>query len=383
MDRAPVSLAEIEARVRRLRDSLLEESEERLACGETLRDVWPGAPDNPSPALAQGYRDALARNDLGVVDGLMASAAVQALLPDDGERTQKLFRHTLLRALTELCDAVGELREGRFPPLGPSAPQPASLTLAPIAATASPSVTRDIAHRGPQRLFACWDKFADDMEADGNWRKHTRYQADGTKRLWLEVIGDLELADASRDPVEEFLRLLRRLPADYARAKRWRGMKLVEIADAADAAKVKNRLSLMTQARHLTVLSSYWVWLVTNTKTVESRGTFGRAMSLPLALSVAVATMHEQKIHTSCIEAAVSAAVQHSGWSPHDRRFLGRIWEDGLQRRVVAHLPFWADERIADFMDDCAVTAIEYSTSGTDWHDVDLCESWEELVDFG
>ena len=47
-------------------------------------------------------------------------------------------------------------------------------------------------------------------------------------------------------------------------------MKPLRIADAADSAKVQRRLSLKTQARHLTALSSYWVWMVDNRLVAKS-----------------------------------------------------------------------------------------------------------------
>jgi hypothetical protein len=55
-------------------------------------------------------------------------------------------------------------------------------------------------------------------------------------KLWTEIHGDIPVTAIAREHVSKFRILLTRLPADYSKAPRWRGMSLAAIVEAVDAA---------------------------------------------------------------------------------------------------------------------------------------------------
>ncbi|MEJ0068200.1 MAG: site-specific integrase [Pseudomonadota bacterium] len=297
VDRAPtpISFAEIKARVRAQLDKWIEAGEASLACGETMAGLWPGAPDDRAYSnLADSARNALARNDLAQAAAVVASGGVTGIVPETlDERTEKLVCHAVLRAQHEFWTEIHRRSEGDYPPLARSAADPSptdrpplttdQLASAPGAAAPAPGQLQSQAP-GIERLpeLPCppltqdGQEFGDAMVREKKWTKHTRKQADATLRMWREVQGDLPANMITKEHASRFRILLTRLPCDYSKARRWRGMTLAAIADAADVADaaaealtpdtpdIEDRLALKTVERHMTAVASKWSWLVTN-----------------------------------------------------------------------------------------------------------------------
>jgi integrase len=124
---------------------------------------------------------------------------------------------------------------------GATAPSPAAPSTPPV-----PS--------GPL-LSTFVDPFLEAARKDKAWRGQTEAQARATFRLFQEVSGDKPPAAYTRKDTGLFYDTLRKLPALYAKDKRWRSMTVAEIVVASAALPDAERLTLKTVKRHFSALS--------------------------------------------------------------------------------------------------------------------------------
>jgi hypothetical protein len=85
-------------------------------------------------------------------------------------------------------------------------------------------------------------------------------QNKGTYRILEEVCGDIPVATYRRQELAKVLDLLRALPADYGKAKRWKGLPLVEVAKS--SGEGEPRLAVKTLKRHFAALGSLFKYLI-------------------------------------------------------------------------------------------------------------------------
>jgi len=115
------------------------------------------------------------------------------------------------------------------------------------------------AHAGP-KLSDILPGFIEQMSNESGWRGQTLMQNKGTYRIFMEVCGDLPVTSYKRPELARTLDLLRSLPADYGKAKRWRGLPLAEVA--AKAKSEESRLAVKTLKRHFAALGSLFKHLI-------------------------------------------------------------------------------------------------------------------------
>jgi integrase len=98
------------------------------------------------------------------------------------------------------------------------------------------------------------------MSTEGGWRAQTLMQNKKTYQIFLEVCGDLPVGAYKRPELAKTLDLLRALPDDYGKAKRWRGLALREIAEISKGSE--SRLAVKTLKRHFAALGSLFKHLI-------------------------------------------------------------------------------------------------------------------------
>lgn len=109
------------------------------------------------------------------------------------------------------------------------------------------------------RLSEILPPFLEYMSNEGGWRGQTLQQNKGTYRILTEVCGDLPAGAYKRPELAKVLDCLRALPADYGKAKRWRGVPLAEIVAQKDTSA---RLAVKTLKRHFAALGSLFKYLI-------------------------------------------------------------------------------------------------------------------------
>lgn len=112
---------------------------------------------------------------------------------------------------------------------------------------------------GP-KLSEVLPAFIEQMARESGWRGQTLMQNKGTYRIFLEVCGDLPVTSYRRPELARTLDVFRSLPSDYAKAKRWKGLSLAEIA--AKTKPEEPRLAVKTLKRHFAALGSLFKHLI-------------------------------------------------------------------------------------------------------------------------
>jgi len=113
---------------------------------------------------------------------------------------------------------------------------------------------------GGPKLSDVLPVFIAQMSNESGWRGQTLMQNKGTYRIFMEVCGDLPVSSYKRPELARTLDLFRSLPADYAKAKRWEGLSLAEVA--AKAKSEESRLAVKTLKRHFAALGSLFKHLI-------------------------------------------------------------------------------------------------------------------------
>ena len=183
--------------------------------------------------LAPGEHNQIRQAILGPAS--MLSKALRARY--DGDFTyepQDIFLKTKLAALTPALNVPGDALNGHLssPEVMPSAGPPLSKA--------------GKAFRAEQIATSVWDR-------------QTAAQAGASYRLFVEVCGDKPLAAYTRADADTFRKQIQRLPADYAKASRYKGFMVPEIVAAYEAVTPSTRTPLITQKtvkRHFSALSA-------------------------------------------------------------------------------------------------------------------------------
>jgi hypothetical protein len=134
------------------------------------------------------------------------------------------------------------LTDGLIGEIAPPETTPSPPTAAPSAPV--PEVVPD-----SPKLSEVLPAFLDYMTNDKDWRGQTLAQNRTTYRMLAEVCGDKPIASYMRRDMTAFYDVLRALPGDYSKARRWRGMALKEIVAKSQGIDVE-RLTMRTVERH-------------------------------------------------------------------------------------------------------------------------------------
>lgn len=178
------------------------------------------------------------------IDALMSRVG----LPEEARTT---LSHGILQADVELLEIIRERTLGRFPSLLADEPSSNALTKNDKTATDN-SPLFSIALSG----------FLDVMSKDGKWRGQTLAQSKASYRLCRDVCGDHPIQSYARPNFSELYHVLRRLPANYSKAREYRGKSTKEIAEAADKSNEPCRMSMITMKRHFAALSRFFGYLI-------------------------------------------------------------------------------------------------------------------------
>ncbi|KQT77414.1 site-specific integrase [Methylobacterium sp. Leaf466] len=221
--------------------------------------------------MAALNREALACNRLEEA-GFVAShmlkrqgIAAATLAPEELAQA----RQAMLRAGIDVAEALKARYEGdfNFEPgdrllklqLEARAPKPSSTSHPPATPAAAPEPYAAFQEASPLSVVGA--AFRNTQIAIGAWDRQTAAQAGATFRLFTEVCGDQPLAAYSRKDAGRFREQVERLPNDYGKHPRYRGLKVDEILTAYGALTTTDRTAAITQKtvkRHFSALSTLW-----------------------------------------------------------------------------------------------------------------------------
>jgi len=217
--------------------------------------------------LTTEYRDALARNLFQNADAaatvVMARNGLSAGTLAPGEHNQ--IRQAILRAGIDLSKALRARYDGDFT----YEPQDKFLKAKLATLTPALNVSGDASNghlsspevtlsAGPP-LSEAGKGFRAEQIATSVWDRQTAAQAGASYRLFLEVCGDKPLAAYTRADADTFRKQIQRLPADYAKASRYKGFMVPEIVAAYEAVTPSTPLiTQKTVKRHFSALSALW-----------------------------------------------------------------------------------------------------------------------------
>lgn len=250
---------------------LEEESRGRLTHGAIPNDVRARRVVGYETMAARN-REALACNRLEeagfVTDAMLRK---QDLATSDLSPTELAqARHAMLRAGIDLAEALKARYEGDFnheprdrllkvqlTALDQASPPPSS---APEPAP-RPFERSDTPAPSAEPLSAIGATFRTTQIATETWDKQTAAQAGATFRLFVDVCGDRPLAAYTRKDAGRFRDQVERLPNDYGKHPRYRGL-TVEAILALHAALPDGRrtppITQRTAKRHFSALSALW-----------------------------------------------------------------------------------------------------------------------------
>jgi hypothetical protein len=190
-------------------------------------------------------REALAERNFKSVDSNVTRLLEQHGLP---ESDRKRLAYGVLEAHVKLLEEVEKRILGRSPVFFTDD--------APTLAGRAPE--RSQAQPGP--LFSeALPAYVDLAVKDKGWRGQSKAQNEATFAMFQEVCGDLPVNAYTRRIVSDFYTTLRALPALYSKNKRWRGLPLKEIVEAAKGDPAP-RLAMKTIARHFSALGGFFTY---------------------------------------------------------------------------------------------------------------------------
>lgn len=230
--------------------------------------------------MAARGREALAGNRLdeaAFVAEMMLKRqgiAIRDLAPAEAAKAKQ----AMLRAGIDLSEALKARYEGDFnyeprdkllkatlaEPHAKASATPAAATMAATAAAsaASPTLEKDDPAPTPQVRFEDRGKaFRDQQVQTKRWDNQTAAQAGATYRLFVDVCGDKPLGAYTRKDAGRFRERVERLPSDYSKHPRYRGLCVEAILTAYIALPEADRVGVITQKtvkRHFSALSTLW-----------------------------------------------------------------------------------------------------------------------------
>ena len=224
--------------------------------------------------VAAKTRDSLACNRLGdaaaVTEGMLRKQNIAPSTLDASELAQA--RQAILRAGVDVAEALKARYEGDFN----HEPRDKLLRLKLDEIDARAERSQDVQAApgsagdpapGPEPtpssplMSASGAVFREAQVATSGWDKQTAHQAGATFRLFVDICGDRTLGAYTRRDAGRFKETAERLPADYGKAARYRGLSVAEIAETFAALPEGERAAPITQKtvrRHFSALSTLW-----------------------------------------------------------------------------------------------------------------------------
>ena len=228
--------------------------------------------------IAKNSRESLAQNrmdDAAIVTEAMLRK--QGLKPAELDKVEiAQARQAILRAGVDLADAVAARYQGDF------SHEPADALLTTRTEQSRPTATSEsrdpsnwdqktshaeadveMAARpaaGPP-LSQIFETFAENQVMSKAWERQTQSQSRASFRLFMDIAGDRPLAAYTRQDVGRFRETAQRLPSDYGKSAKYKGLKVSEmlaVHDAQPAGKREAVISQKTIKRHFSALSALW-----------------------------------------------------------------------------------------------------------------------------
>ena len=195
--------------------------------------------------MADAHRSLARRDTVGIEDWVDEVMAKHGLAP---ELRAELALGLAMVLVQRLERSRQHVISGVTAEILPEALAPSGLSVAPQGIPAGP------------KLSEVLPAFIEQMTRESGWRGQTLMQNKGTYRIFMEVCGDLPVKAYGRPELARTLDLFRSLPADYAKAKRWKGLTLAELA--AKAKPEEPRLAVKTLKRHFAALGTLFKHLI-------------------------------------------------------------------------------------------------------------------------
>jgi integrase len=241
-----------------LAEALHDDAQRRLSAprGRPIYASLRGPDDHRDPVDLdlEAASDALsdARRALAERDYSAVKTSADQLIKEHGlpESAREALSYGLLETHVKLLEEIERRVLGRSPVIFTDEPPP------PVASQASPPAPEKPA--GP--LFsAALPTYIDLAVKDKGWRGQSLAQNEATFDMFKEVCGDLPVEQYTRRNLSEFYNTLRALPALYSKDKRWRGMTLAKIVEAAKDDPAP-RLTMKTVARHFSAMGGFFTY---------------------------------------------------------------------------------------------------------------------------
>lgn len=231
--------------------------------------------------MAARGREALAGNHLDeaafIAEAMLKrqGIAIKDLAPAEAARAKQ----AMLRAGIDLSEALKARYEGDFnyeprdrllkatltEPPAKAWPAPAATPMAataPGAPAGAPPPGEDDPAPAPEFPFEDRGKaFREHQVQTKRWDNQTAAQAGATYRLFADVCGDKPLGAYTRKDAGRFRERVERLPSDYGKHPRYRGLSVEAILSAYTALPEGSRVGIITQKtikRHFSALSTLW-----------------------------------------------------------------------------------------------------------------------------
>lgn len=190
-------------------------------------------------------REALARRDYRSVARAVGNLIEQHGIPEDQ-------RNALAQGVLEVhVRALEEMKRrvlGEVPQVFSEGVPSPTAPLPPAAAPPEP----------PSPLFSeALPRYVDYAVQNKGWRGQSKAQNEATYRLFVEVCSDRPVSEYTRRHLSDLYDVLRGLPAMYAKDRRWRGLPLREIVEAAKD-DPSPRLAMTTLSRHFSALGGFF-----------------------------------------------------------------------------------------------------------------------------
>lgn len=192
-------------------------------------------------------RRALAERDYRSVARTVGELIQRHGIPDEHRNA---LAQGILEVRVELFEEMERRVLGQVPQVFSS--EPTSTSFPPLPTLPPPE--------SPSPLFsAALPSYIDFAVKDKGWRGQSHAQNEATFAMFKEVCGDLPVGQYARRHLSEFYNTLRALPALYSKDKRWRGMTLAKVVEAAKDDPAP-RLNMKTVARHFSAMGGFFTY---------------------------------------------------------------------------------------------------------------------------
>lgn len=244
-----------------LAECLEADTQQRLAAspGKPVYD-WGASPDDDPvdidlDAVADSLGDArraLAERDYRSVARTVGELVERHGIPDDHRNA---LAQGILEVRVELFEEMKRRVLGQVPQVFSREPTPASFPTL----SASPTLASPLPEPPSPLFSAAVTHYVDFGVQKRGWRGQSKVQNEATYRLFVEVCGDRPISEYTRQHLGDLYDVLCGLPAMYAKDKRWRGLSLREIVEAAKD-DPSPRLAMATLSRHFSALGGFFTY---------------------------------------------------------------------------------------------------------------------------